>query len=326
MLVSIVIPCYNSENTIERLVDMCMQEFDNLDGYSCEMILVNDYSKDKTFEAICRCAEKYSNVTAVNLAKNFGQHAAIMAGLHYTKGDYVVAMDDDLQNHPSQIRQFLAKADEGYDVVFGVFKERHFSKWKNFTGAVSRFLLFMMIDRPKNIQMGSFWLARKFVIDKALEYEGNSAFVQLLFFRTTHNIANIEIDHFDREVGSSNYTFKKGLKLFMSMINYSDIPLKLASLLGALFAGIGFVAGLIVLIMKLVNPSMQAGWPSIMCTLLLLFGVTFIILGIMGEYIGRVLFTVNSSPQYVVRDVIKKDEKIIAGNEQTDSAQGRPNQ
>ena len=112
----------------------------------------------------------------------------------------------------------------------------------------------------------------------------------------------------------------------MSMINYSDIPLKLASLLGALFAGIGFVAGLIVLIMKLVNPSMQAGWPSIMCTLLLLFGVTFIILGIMGEYIGRVLFTVNSSPQYVVRDVIKKDEKIIAGNEQTDSAQGRPNQ
>ena len=220
----------------------------------------------------------------------------------------------------------MAKADEGYDVVFGVFKERHFSKWKNFTGAVSRFLLFRMIDRPKNIQMGSFWLARRFVIDKALEYEGNSAFVQLLFFRTTHNIANIEIEHFDREVGSSNYTFKKGLKHFMSMINYSDLPLKLASLLGALFAGIGFVAGLIVLIMKLVNPSMQAGWPSIMCTLLLLFGVTFIILGIMGEYIGRVLFTVNSSPQYVVRDVIKKDEKIIAGNEQTDSAQGRPNQ
>ncbi len=319
MLVSVVIPCYNSEHTIERVVDMCMKEFDKLDGYTCEMILVNDYSKDKTFEAICRCSEKYANVTAVNLAKNFGQHAAIMAGLHYTKGDYVIAMDDDLQNHPSQIKQFLDKANEGYDVVFGVFKERHFSRWKNFTGAVSRFLLFRMIDRPKNIQMGSFWLARRFVIDKALEYEGNSAFVQLLFFRTTHNVANIEIEHFDREVGSSNYTFKKGLKHFMSMINYSELPLRLASFLGTIFAGIGFVAGLIVLIMKLVNPAMQAGWPSIMCTLLLLFGVTFIILGIMGEYIGRVLFTVNSSPQYVVRDVIKKDEKIIAGKEQTGS-------
>ncbi len=319
MLVSVVIPCYNSEHTIERVVDMCMKEFDKLDGYTCEMILVNDYSKDKTFEAICRCSEKYANVTAVNLAKNFGQHAAIMAGLHYTKGDYVIAMDDDLQNHPSQIKQFLDKANEGYDVVFGVFKERHFSRWKNFTGAVSRFLLFRMIDRPKNIQMGSFWLARRFVIDKALEYEGNSAFVQLLFFRTTHNVANIEIEHFDREVGSSNYTFKKGLKHFMSMINYSELPLRLASFLGTIFAGIGFVGGLIVLIMKLVNPAMQAGWPSIMCTLLLLFGVTFIILGIMGEYIGRVLFTVNSSPQYVVRDVIKKDEKIIAGKEQTGS-------
>ncbi len=316
MLVSVVIPCYNSEHTIEKVVDMCMQEFDKMNGYTCEMILVNDYSKDRTFDAICRCAEKYSNVTAVNLAKNFGQHAAIMAGLHYTKGDYVVAMDDDLQNHPSQIMQFINKANEGYDVVFGVFKERHFSKWKNFTGAVSRFLLFRMIDRPKNVQMGSFWLARRFVIDKALEYEGNSAFVQLLFFRTTHNIANIEIEHFDREVGSSNYTFKKGLKHFMSMINYSEFPLRLSSFLGAIFAGIGFVAGLIVLIMKLVNPSMQAGWPSIMCTLLLLFGVTFIILGIMGEYIGRVLFTVNSSPQYVVRDVIRKDEQMIAGKVQ----------
>ena len=319
MLVSVVIPCYNSEHTIEKVVDMCMKEFDKLDGYTCEMILVNDYSKDKTFEAICRCSEKYGNVTAVNFAKNFGQHAAIMAGLHYTKGDYVIAMDDDLQNHPSQIKQFLDKANEGYDVVFGVFKERHFSRWKNFTGAVSRFLLFRMIDRPKNIQMGSFWLARRFVIDKALEYEGNSAFVQLLFFRTTHNVANIEIEHFDREVGSSNYTFRKGLKHFMSMINYSELPLRLASFLGAIFAGIGFVAGLIVLIMKLINPAMQAGWPSIMCTLLLLFGVTFIILGIMGEYIGRVLFTVNSSPQYVVRDVIKKDEKIIAGKEQMGS-------
>ena len=121
--------------------------------------------------------------------------------------------------------------------------------------------------------MGSFWLARRFVIDKSLEYEGNGAFVQLLFFRTTHNIANIEIDHFDREVGSSNYTFKKGLKHFLSMMNYSDVPLKFAAYLGAVFAAIGLIAAVIVLIMKLVNPSMQAGWPSMMCTMLFLFGI-----------------------------------------------------
>ncbi len=307
MLVSIVIPCYNSEHTIEKVVDLTIEEFKKYDGYECEMILVNDYSHDRTIDAICRAAKKYPNVTGVNLAKNFGQHAAIMAGLHYVKGDLVMAMDDDMQNHPSQIRQFLEKEKEGYDVIFGVFKERHFSKWKNFTGAVSRALLFRLIDRPKDIQMGSFWLARRYVIDKALEYEGNGAFVQLLFFRTTHNIANIEIDHFDREVGSSNYTFRKGIRLFLSMINYSDVPLKFATYLGALFAAVGVIAAVIVLIMKIVNPAMQAGWPSMMCTILFLFGIAFMIMGVLGEYIGRVLFTVNRSPQYVIRDVITQE-------------------
>ncbi len=304
MLVSIVIPCYNSEHTIEKVVDLTMQEFEKYKNYECEMILVNDYSRDGTIDAICRAAKKYPNVTGVNLAKNFGQHAAIMAGLHYIHGDLVMAMDDDMQNHPSQIRQFLKKEKEGYDVIFGVFKERHFSRWKNLTGAVSRALLFRLIDRPKDIQMGSFWLARRYVIDKALEYEGNGAFVQLLFFRTTHNIANIEIDHFDREVGSSNYTFKKGLRHFLSMINYSDVPLKFAAYLGAVFAAVGLIAAVIVLIMKLINPAMQAGWPSMMCAMLFLFGILFLIIGILGEYIGRVLFTVNRSPQYVIRDVI----------------------
>ena len=103
MLVSIVIPCYNSEFTIEKLVDQCTAEFAKWDGYECEMVLVNDYSRDHTFEAITRAAKKYSNVRGVNLAKNFGQHAAIMAGLQYVHGDLVMGMDDDLQNHPAQI-------------------------------------------------------------------------------------------------------------------------------------------------------------------------------------------------------------------------------
>ena len=97
MLVSIVIPCYNSEHTIGEVVDLCMEEFDKMDGYECEMILVNDFSRDGTFEAIRRAAEKYPNVTGISLAKNFGQHAAIMAGLHYVRGELVVGMDDDMQ-------------------------------------------------------------------------------------------------------------------------------------------------------------------------------------------------------------------------------------
>ncbi len=309
MLVSIVIPCYNSEHTIGEVVDLCMEEFDKMDGYECEMILVNDFSRDGTFEAIRRAAEKYPNVTGISLAKNFGQHAAIMAGLHYVRGELVVGMDDDMQNHPSQIRQFLEKEKEGYDVVFGVFQERKFGFMKNLTGAVSRFLLWHLLERPKGIQMSSFWLARRYVIEKVKEYEGNNAFIQLLFFRTTHNMANIEIEHYEREVGQSNYTFRKGLKLFMSFMNYSTIPLRLATVFGVLFSMAGFIAALVVLIHKLVDPSVAVGWSSLMCAMLILFGIVFLMLGILGEYVGKLILTSSKTPQYVIRDIVNEERK-----------------
>ena len=176
-------------------------------------------------------------MTGISLAKNFGQHAAIMAGLHYVRGELVVGMDDDMQNHPSQIRQFLEKEKEGYDVVFGRVPGAEGSAFmKNLTGAVRPFSAVAFAGAtPRVIQMSSFWLARRYVIEKVKEYEGNNAFIQLLFFRTTHNMANIEIEHYEREVGQSNYTFRKGLKLFMSFMNYSTIPLRLATVFGGCF-------------------------------------------------------------------------------------------
>ena len=304
MLVSIVIPCYNSEFTIEKLVDQCTAEFAKWDGYECEMVLVNDYSKDHTFEAITRAANKYPNVMGVNLAKNFGQHAAIMAGLQYVHGDLVMGMDDDLQNHPAQIQQFLKKAEEGYDVVFGVYKERKFSAFKNFTGAVSQFLLFHLVDRPKDIEMSSFWLARRYVIEEIKNYRGNDAFIQLLFARTTRNMADIEVEHFEREVGQSNYTFRKGLKLFMSFMNYSTIPLKVSTVFGVAFSLTGFVAALVVLIRKLMDPTIQVGWSSLMCIILIVSGICFLMMGVIGEYIGKLIMTINRTPLYVVRETL----------------------
>ena len=314
MLISIIIPCYNSEGTIERVVEETMKTFQTIDGYECEMVLVNDYSRDKTYEAITRAAKKYSNVIGVNLAKNFGQHNAMMAALHFIHGEAVIGMDDDLQNHPDQIPLFLEKMEEGYDVVFGVFRERKFGWFKNLTSAVSRHLLWMMTDQPKNIQMSSFWLARRYVVDKALEYEGSNVFLQFLFFRTTHNIVDIEVEHFEREVGTSNYNFRRGLKQFMSCLNYTAIPLRIATFFGVLFSAAGFIGALVVLVRKLIYPNVAVGWSSLMCAMLVFFGIVFLMLGIIGEYIGKLILNINKTPQFVVRDTINAEQNS-AGKE-----------
>ncbi|NCB92981.1 MAG: glycosyltransferase [Clostridia bacterium] len=307
MLISIIIPCYNSEGTIEKVVEETMKTFQQMEGYECEMILVNDYSRDHTFEAIRRAAAKYKNVIGVNLAKNFGQHNAMMAALHYVHGEAVVGMDDDLQNHPDQIPQFLEKMEEGYDVVFGVFRQRKFNWFKNLTSSVSRHLLWAMTDQPKNIQMSSFWLARRYVVDKALEYTGSNVFLQFLFFRTTHNIVDIEVEHFEREVGTSNYNFRRGLKQFLSCLNYTAVPLRAATFFGTIFSGAGFVGALVVLIRKLIHPDIAMGWSSLMCAMMVFFGITFLMLGIIGEYIGKVILNINNTPQYVVRETVNEE-------------------
>ena len=307
MLVSIVIPCYNSEQTIGKVVDLAVEEFQKLENYECEFVLVNDYSKDGTWKAIQELAGRYPNVKGINLAKNFGQHNAIMAGLSRTEGELVIGMDDDMQNHPSQIPQFLEKINEGYDIVFGVFKQRKFSAFKNFTGAVSRFLLKHLLDRPKDIQMSSFWCCRRYIRDEVVKYDGYNIFLQVLFFRTTHNIANIEIEHFSREAGESNYNFRRGLKLFMSCLNFTVIPLSLATFFGTLFSAAGFIGALAVLIRKILDPSVAIGWSSTMCAMLVFFGISFLMLGIIGEYIGKLILNINKTPQYVIRETANLD-------------------
>ena len=310
MRISIVVPCYNSEGTIEKLVEECRKEFDNRDGYELEMVLVNDFSRDRTYEAICRAAEKYPFVRGVNLAKNFGQHGALMCAFQYVTGDIVAGIDDDLQNHPSQIKELLARLGDDCDVVFGKYKKRNFGFFKNLAGAVSQFLLFQLIDRPKNVEMSSFWVARRYVIDEIRHYRGSDVFVQLLFARTTHRMADVEVEHYAREVGTSNYNFRKGLKLFLSFMNFSVIPLQIATIFGILFSGAGFIAAIVILIRKLVEPGITIGWSSLMCIILIVAGITFLMLGIIGIYVGKLIMTANNTPLYVVRETVNLgDEK-----------------
>lgn len=304
MLLSIVIPCYNSEKTIRKVVELCMEVVGKIEDLDCEFVLVNDFSRDGTRDAIWRLAKDYPNVKGISLAKNFGQHNAIMAGLHEAGGDYVMGMDDDLQTHPSQIPAFIKKMREGYDVVFGVFKKRKFNFVKNLMSKIASFIMWHMVDRPKGLEASNFWCCSKYVRDELVKYDGYNLYLQILFYRTTGNIANIEIEHFSREEGTSNYNFRKSLKLFMTFLNYTVVPLRMATIMGSLLSATGFIATVVVFIRKLLDPEITIGWSSLMCVIMLLFGFAFLILGIIGEYIGKLILNINKTPQYVVREKI----------------------
>ena len=309
MKLSIVIPCYNSEKTIAKVVEESMKVIETIPDTTAEFILVNDYSPDGTYQEIRRLAGLYPNVKGISLAKNFGQHNAIMAGLREAEGDYIMGVDDDMQTHPSQIPLFLRKMDEGADVVFGIYRERKFGFMKNFTSKIASSILWHLVERPKGLESSNYWCCRKYVRDEIIRYDGYNLYLQMLFFRTTGNIVNIEIEHFERASGSSNYTFKKLMRLFMSFMNFSVVPLRLATILGGVFSVTGFVVAVVIIVYKIISPDVAVGWPSLMCTMLILFGITFLILGIIGEYLGKVILKQSRTPQYVIRDTVNIEEQ-----------------
>ncbi|MDO4477845.1 MAG: glycosyltransferase family 2 protein [Lachnospiraceae bacterium] len=304
MLVSIVIPCYNSEQTIGRVVEMVMREFENFPGYDCEFVLVNDNSRDGTFEEIRRLGGLYDNVHGINLMRNFGQHNALMCAMNYTQGDLVLGMDDDLQTHPSQIYKLIKKMEEGYDLVYGVYEHHENGALKNLTSWFNKKSSQILLNRPKEIQSSNFWLITRAVRDEVIKYKSFNPYVDGLFYRSTHNIGNVVVEHHKREVGKSNYTFKRMLRLWMAYLNYSVVPLRIASVCGIVMATVGFIAGLVTLIRKLMVPSITVGWASTICILLVFFGLVLLVLGIIGEYIGKIMLTINNTPQYIVREKV----------------------
>ncbi len=304
MLVSIVVPCYNSSGTIREVVELTLREFEKLPGYTCEFVLVNDFSRDDTFEKIRELCQQYPFVKGVNLSRNFGQHNAIMAGLSYAEGDFVVGMDDDLQTHPSQLFKMIHKIEEGYDLVFGVFSETKFKWFKRFTSSIASFLMWHMIKRPKGVQASNYWICRRFVRDEMVKYNSYNLYLQVLFYQTSHYIGNVEVEHFDRKRGQSNYTFRKLMALFLTCLNYTVIPLRLATVLGSLFALGGFVGAAIVFVRKLIEPAIPVGWSSVMCGMFAFGGIILLTLGIIGEYIGKIILNISGTPQYVIRETL----------------------
>ena len=309
MLVSIVIPCYNSEKSIAKVVELTMEQFEQMEGYTCEFVLVNDNSRDNTYGQIKKLAKKYSNVKGISLMRNFGQHNALMCGLNYTNGDYIMGMDDDMQTHPSQIPKIIAKLEEGYDLAYGIYKTHKNSKAKNLSSWINKVTSRILLGRPKNIASSNFWIITRAVRDEAVKYKGFNPYVDGIFYRITDRIGNVEIEHHKREYGTSNYTFKKLLKLWMAYLNYSVIPLRIATVLGGIAAAAGIILAIVVVIRKLIHPDILMGWASLMSAMVFFFGLVLLVIGIIGEYVGKAVMALSDTPQYIIRDTVNVPEK-----------------
>jgi len=309
MLVSIVIPCYNSEKSIAKVVELTMEQFEQMEGYTCEFVLVNDNSRDNTYGQIKKLAKKYSNVKGISLMRNFGQHNALMCGLNYTNGDYIMGMDDDMQTHPSQIPKIIAKLEEGYDLAYGIYKTHKNSKAKNLSSWINKVTSRILLGRPKNIASSNFWIITRAVRDEAVKYKGFNPYVDGIFYRITDRIGNVEIEHHKREYGTSNYTFKKLLKLWMAYLNYSVIPLRIATVLGGIASAAGIILAIVVVIRKLINPDILMGWASLMSAMVFFFGLVLLVIGIIGEYVGKAVMALSDTPQYIIRDTVNVPEK-----------------
>lgn len=303
-LVSIVIPCYNSEHTIAEVVELTMAEFAKLPGYDCEFVLVNDNSSDGTFAQIRQLGERYPNVHGVSLMRNFGQHNGLMCGMNFVSGDLVMGMDDDMQTHPSQIPTILAKMEEGYDLVYGVYTSSTNGSIKNFTSWLNKKTSRVLLGRPKDIQSSNFWCITAQVKDEVIKYRNYSPYVDGIFYRVTHNIGNVPIEHHKREYGQSGYTLRKLVKQWMAYFNFSVVPLRIASVIGVISAVMGFVMAVVTVVRKIMDPGMLMGWSSTVAIMVFFFGLILMVLGIIGEYVGDLVLAINGTPQYIVREKV----------------------
>ncbi len=309
-MISVVIPCYKSSQTIGKVVEMTAAELERLGHTAFEFVLVDDCSPDggATAEKLKELSRMYPYVKAVLLAKNAGQHNALMAALNYATGDLLIGMDDDMQTHPSQIQYLLAELEKGYDIVYGYYPEKKHSGFRNLGSYFNYLSVRILIGKPKELKTSSFWVIRKFVRDSVIEYKNPYAYLQGLFLRTTRNISCIPIKHFEREVGTSGYTFSKLVKLWSNIMGFSVVPLRMATWAGGFFALLGIIGAVAVFIRKLLVPTMALGWPSMMVAICFFSGINLMVLGLVGEYVGRMFLGLNRDPQYVVREVLDGKE------------------
>ena len=310
---SFVIPCYRSEHTIEIVVDELIGILHQMAAFDYEIVLVNDDSPDHVWTVIKRLSDHNLKIQGISLARNFGQHAALMAGYAYCSGDYVISLDDDGQIPIEALPQLIDRLEEGYDVV-GTYYEEDIKKqlFRRFGTWIAQEMSRSMLGAPKDYKSSSFYIARKFVIDEMIRYKNSYPYLAGLMLRTTRNITCIPVKHRERLEGRSGYSAKKLIGLWLNGFTALSVkPLRIASFMGVFCAFIGFLSGTAVVIRKLLHPAMLMGYSSTIASIFFVGGVIMMMLGMIGEYVGRIYISINNAPTYVIKETtLVKDAEV----------------
>jgi undecaprenyl-phosphate 4-deoxy-4-formamido-L-arabinose transferase len=307
---SIVVPVYNGAATVGALVD-ALSALRPEGGI--EIVLVNDGSPDNS-GAVCRAIAAAATVplTYVEHARNFGEHNAVMTGLRHARGDYVITMDDDLQNPPEEVVRLHDHARlGGFDVVYTRYAVKEHEGWRNIGSRFANWVADQLMDKPKGLYLSSFRCMSALAVREVVKYAGPYPYVDGLLMQVTQRLDSIEVKHFARAEGRSNYTVKRLVRLWMNLAtNFSVLPLRLAVIAGAAMGFLGLLAALYVVIEGLSGHT-PSGWASLMTVTLLIAGVQFLILGVLGEYVGRAFMSANGKPQGVVREVVPARDSAL---------------
>lgn len=311
--ISFIIPCYGSEKTVGIVIKEIDEIVSKNQKYDYEVIAVNDKSPDNVWEVLKQIAKENKKVKIINLAKNMNRPGALMAGMSKATGDYIILMDDDGQCPMESLWELIKPLEDGHDVSIAKYPSYKQSIFKSFGTIVNRKMTEIIMEKPKGLNFTNFTAIKKYIVDEILKYENPYPYMTGLLLRTTSDIVNVQMEERERITGSTNFTFKKMLNLWINGFTaFSVKPLRVSTVIGFITAVIGFIYGLFIIVNKLfLHTNIAQGYSSTMAVLLFIGGIIMLMLGMIGEYLGRIYICINNSPQYVIKEMfnIKEGEK-----------------
>jgi glycosyltransferase involved in cell wall biosynthesis len=299
MNISVVVPVYNSADTLEALVQRLGDVLPKV-AENYELVLVNDGSPDNSWDVIQVLVQKNAWVTGIGLMRNYGQHNALLCGVRAAVYEVIITIDDDLQNPPEEIPVILEKLNQGYDIVFGIPKKMPHSWWRNITSVLTKYFISYVMGFKGVRDISSYRAFRTHLRDAFADYRGSDVLLDVLLSWGSSRVGTVPVEEAPRAVGNSNYNFQKLVKMALTMLtSYTTVPLRLASILGFVFTIIGFIVLVYILTIYFTVGSIP-GFPFLASTVIIFSGVQLFALGIIGEYLARVFERTTGRPTYQV--------------------------